>query len=114
MMTLPFTFVFTRGNDQLLRWGPITNGVTVVPVTDALVTATLYEGRVNGYGGVPVPGFIGVVLVHQGSGIYQTVVLGTDFLPTLGTNYTLVVDANSTGSGLGHWEEAATVVVRNV
>jgi len=110
---LPFTFIFTLGNDQTLQWGPVVNGVTGDPVTDALVTATLYQGRVNGYGGAPVAGLTGVVLVHEGAGVYQTVVLGTDLATTLGANYTLVVDANSTSAGVAHWEEKATVTVRN-
>jgi hypothetical protein len=84
------------GLAQLQPGTPSDQDQITIPVVDAVVTATLQDGE-----GVNVPGCIGVVLSPIGSppsGDYAGRV-GTDFNPAVGTDYMLLVDADS---GIDH------------
>ena len=105
--------VFTVLNSQTLNW-TLTDS-SLVPISDATVTATLYSGRdINNTAilpGTPVTYFDNLSLAYSANGLYSGTI-DPRFNPPLGGGYVLVVDVTRPGGTKSHWEEPSVVAQR--
>ena len=106
-MSAPGRLTISKANDQTLKIVGLQNADTLDYFNASTVTATLYDSA-----GSAVTGLTSVSFSYvSGSNGNYTGSVSESFDPSIGTDYTLKIDA-SEGSTVGHWEIPVSVRVR--
>ena len=104
------TISFPRRTNFVLTW-TLTDSAGA-PINSAVVTATLYSGRINGTGGTVVTPINGITLVYVGgsAGIYSATIPAT-LDPAAGlTDFVLVVEATVASVLVYHIEQPVITI----
>lgn len=105
----PSKILMYSGNTQAIEVQGLQDAISLSYLDAATVTATLVDDDGN-----QILGCIGVTLNYQAgtNGNYTGIFGDVNFQPPEGTGYTLLVDANESGS-YGHWDFLVEIVARH-